>query len=269
GTFTTSSAIAITVNTPGNQSPSAGIISPANNTAFMAPASVTINAVAADSDGIISKVEFYNGATLLSTSTTSPYTYTWENVTAGTYAITVKSYDNANATATSSVVNVVVNNNQAPTVSVTSPVNNAAFIAPASITINAVAADPDGTISKVEFYNGVTLLSTSTTSPYTYTWENVTAGTYAITVKTYDNANATATSSVVNVVVNNNQSPSADIISPANNATFIAPASVTINAVATDPDGTISKVEFYNGATLLSTSTSSPYTYTWENVTAG
>ncbi|MFW0737703.1 Ig-like domain-containing protein, partial [Flavobacterium sp. T12S277] len=269
GTFTTSSAIAITVNTPGNQSPSADITSPANNTVFIAPASVTINALAADSDGTISKVEFYNGATLLSTSTTSPYTYTWKNVTAGTYAITVKSYDNANATATSSVVNVVVNNNQAPSADIISPANNTVFIAPASVTINAVAADSDGTISKVEFYNGATLLSTSTTSPYTYTWENVTAGAYAITVKTYDNANATATSSVVNVVVNNNQAPTVMVTSPANNTTFIAPASVTINAVAADSDGTISKVEFYNGATLLSTSTTSPYTYTWENVTAG
>ncbi|MFW0740041.1 Ig-like domain-containing protein, partial [Flavobacterium sp. T12S277] len=269
GTFTTSSAIAITVNTPGNQSPSAGIISPANNTAFMAPASVTINAVAADSDGTISKVEFYNGATLLSTSTSSPYTYTWENVTAGSYVLTVKSYDNANATATSSVVNIVVNNNKAPMALITSLVNNTVFIAPASIRIDAVATDPDGTISKVEFYSGATLLSTSITSPYTYTWENVTAGSYALRVKSYDNANATATSSVVNIVVNNNQAPTVTVTSPANNATFIAPASIRINAVATDPDGTISKVEFYNGATLLSTSTSSPYTYTWENVTAG
>ncbi|WP_291285607.1 Ig-like domain-containing protein [Flavobacterium sp.] len=269
GTCTTSSAIAITVNTPVNQAPSASITSPATNTVFIAPANITINAVATDSDGTISKVEFYNGATLLSSSTTSPYTYNWENVPSGTYAITVKSYDNANATATSAVVNVVVNNNQAPTVSVTSPINNTAFIAPASIIINAAATDSDGTISKVEFYNGATLLSTSTTSPYTYNWENVTAGTYQITAKSYDNANATATSAAVNVVVNNNQAPTISVTSPANNTVFITPASITINAVATDSDGTISKVEFYNGATLLSTSTTSPYTYNWENVTTG
>ncbi|WP_374174201.1 Ig-like domain-containing protein [Flavobacterium tructae] len=266
---TTSSAIAITVNTPVNQSPSAAITAPANNTVFTAPASITIDAVATDSDGTISKVEFYNGVSLLATSTTSPYTYNWKNVPVGTYAITVKSYDNANVTATSAVVNLVVNNNQAPTVRVTSPADNATFIAPATVTINAEAADSDGTISKVEFYNGTTLLSTSTTSPYTYNWKNVAMGTYAITAKSYDNANATATSSAVNIVVTNNQAPTVRITAPVNNTTFIAPASITINAAAADSDGTISKVEFYNGATLLSTATTSPYTYNWEKVPAG
>ncbi|MDL2143844.1 Ig-like domain-containing protein [Flavobacterium tructae] len=266
---TTSSPIAITVNTPVNQSPSAAITAPANNTVFTAPASITIDAIATDSDGTISKVEFYNGGSLLATSTTSPYTYNWKNVPVGTYAITVKSYDNANVTATSAVVNLVVTNNQAPTVRVTSPVDNTTFIAPATVTINAEAADSDGTISKVEFYNGTTLLSTSTNSPYTYNWKNVAMGTYAITAKSYDNTNATTTSSAVNIVVTNNQAPTVRITAPVNNTTFIAPASITINAAAVDSDGTISKVEFYNGATLLSTATTSPYTYNWEKVSAG
>ena len=36
-------------------------------------------------------------------------------------------------------------------------------------TLTATAADADG-IAKVEFYNGTTLVSTDTTSPYTYTF---------------------------------------------------------------------------------------------------
>jgi chitinase len=32
-----------------------------------------------------------------------------------------------------------------------------------------------GTISKVEFFNGTSLLGTSTASPYSYTWNNVAA----------------------------------------------------------------------------------------------
>ena len=50
----------------------------------------------------------------------------------------------------------------APAVSITSPANNASFIAPANITINATASDSDGTISKVEFFQGTTLLNTDT-----------------------------------------------------------------------------------------------------------
>src|SRR5262245_56406234 len=44
--------------------------------------------------------------------------------------------------------------NASPTVSITSPANNATFNVPANITISANAADSDGTIARVEFFNG-------------------------------------------------------------------------------------------------------------------
>lgn len=91
--------------------------------------------------------------------------------------------------------------NQPPTASITLPLNNAMFNAPAQITINANAADADGTISKVEFYRGTTLLGTDTTAPYSFVWANVAAGSYSLTVKAYDNLNAVTTSSAVAVVV--------------------------------------------------------------------
>ncbi|MEO5782959.1 MAG: CHRD domain-containing protein, partial [Ginsengibacter sp.] len=52
--------------------------------------------------------EFYNGATLLGTATTSPYTFTWTGVAEGKYLITAKATDNSGAVTTSSVVNVAV-----------------------------------------------------------------------------------------------------------------------------------------------------------------
>ncbi|AHJ99786.1 carbohydrate-binding protein [Hymenobacter swuensis] len=91
--------------------------------------------------------------------------------------------------------------NVAPTVSLTSPANGATFTVPASITINANAADPDGSISKVEFYQGSTLLGTDTSSPYSYSWTGVTAGTYSLTAKATDNAGAVTTSGAVSVTV--------------------------------------------------------------------
>ena len=91
--------------------------------------------------------------------------------------------------------------NTPPTVSLTSPANGAAFVAPASITISANAADANGTVSSVAFYNGTTLLNTDTSAPYSYTWTGVAAGTYSITAKATDNAGAVTTSSVVSVTV--------------------------------------------------------------------
>jgi len=256
-----------------NINPTVSISSPINNKTFTAPASIAITATAADADGTVSKVDFYNGSTLLGTATASPYSFTWNNVAAGTYTLTAKATDNSGGTTTSSAITVVVTPaaNINPTVSITAPANNANYTAPATVAITATASDADGTVSKVDFYNGATLLGTATASPYTFNWTNVAAGTYTLTAKATDNAGGTTTSSAITIVVKAtaNINPTVSITAPVNNATYTAPATVTITATASDADGTISKVDFYNGSTLLGTITASPYLFTWNNVAAG
>jgi Bacterial Ig domain/Secretion system C-terminal sorting domain len=188
----------------GNTPPIVDMVFPNNNATFTAPANVPLSATATDKDGSISKVEFYNGTTLLGTSTTAPYTYNWTNVSAGTYTITAKAYDNLNAVTASSVVMITVRGggtNTPPIVDMVFPSNNANFTAPANVLLAVYATDSDGTISKVEFYNGTTLLGTSTTSPYAYVWTNVSAGTYTLTAKAYDNLGAVTTSTAATIIV--------------------------------------------------------------------
>ncbi|MDF2191562.1 Ig-like domain-containing protein [Paraflavitalea sp. CAU 1676] len=93
--------------------------------------------------------------------------------------------------------------NQSPAVSITSPVTGASFTAGNNITINATATDGDGTVSKVEFYKGTEKLGEDATSPYSYTWSNVTSGSYALTAVATDNSLGTATSAIVNITVSN------------------------------------------------------------------
>ncbi|MBT9612322.1 MAG: S8 family serine peptidase [Burkholderiales bacterium] len=429
------------INALGNTLPTVSLTAPANNAVYTAPASITLNATATDSDGTISQVEFYSGATLINTDTSAPYSFNWSNVPAGAYTLTAKAYDNAGASTISAPVTVTVNagsgadviwvedatpvgatlagtgetwawisanptpfsgsaahqsaigvglhqhyfygapvanrltvgvgeilyayvyldpanppsevmlqwnnnnwehraywgansiggygvngtnsrrymgplppvgqwvrlevpaslvglegyalngmaftlyngratwdqagksggaSNVAPAVSITAPLNNAVYTAPANITLNATATDTDGTISKVEFYEGATLLNTDTTAPYSVSLANVGAGIYAYTAKAYDNLGAISTSAVVNVsVTGTNVTPTSTLTAPANNAVYTAPASITLNATATDSDGTISQVEFYSGATLINTDTSAPYSFNWSNVPAG
>jgi GH18 family chitinase len=257
-----------------NPAPTTSITSPANGATFTTPATVNIAANAADTaPGTVSKVDFYNGSTLLGTDTSSPYTFSWTNVAAGTYTLTTKATDNQGAVTTSAAISITVNTstNPAPTTSITSPANGATFTAPATVNIAANAADTSpGTVSKVDFYNGSTLLGTDTSSPYTFSWTNVSAGTYTLTTKATDNQGAVGTSAAISITVNGstNAAPTTSITSPANGATFTAPASITISANASD-DVSVSKVEFYNGSTLLGTDTSSPYSFSWTNVAAG
>jgi hypothetical protein len=130
-------------------------------------------------------------------------TYTWTNMAAGTYSLTAKAYDNLGAVTTSTAVSIVVKtNNTLPTVSLTSPANNASFDAGVTIAINANAADVDGTIVRVDFYDGTLLLNSDNAAPYSYSWSNVQAGIYNLTAKATDNSGGVTTSTVVQIVVN-------------------------------------------------------------------
>ncbi|MBN7803735.1 hypothetical protein J0A67_22975, partial [Algoriphagus aestuariicola] len=70
-----------------------------------------------------------------------------------------------------------------------------------TVSIAAAAADSDGTVAKVEFYNGTSLLSTDTSAPYSYSWSNVSAGEYSITAKATDNKGAVTSSEAVKITV--------------------------------------------------------------------
>ena len=67
-----------------------------------------------------------------------------------------------------------------------------------------------------------------------------------------------------------NVPPTVSLTSPANGATFTAPANITLSATAADSDGTIQKVEFFHGGTnLIGTVTVPPYTMQWTAVPQG
>jgi chitinase len=228
-------------NTGGNQAPVVSITSPAANATFNAPASVSITASASDADGTVAKVEFYNGTTLLGTSTSSPYTYSWTNVAAGSYSLTAKATDNAGAVTTSSTVAIVVNGTTS---------GNCAGIAAWSAT--------------AVYTNGMQAVYNS--KLYTAKWwtQNEQPDTH-----TGDGQVWSYVADCGGGTNPGNVSPVVSITSPAASASFTAPASVTITASATDADGTIAKVDFYSASAKIGTATASPYSYTWTGVAAG
>jgi len=88
-----------------------------------------------------------------------------------------------------------------PTISITTPSTLSLLPTTAPIPLTATASDADGTIASVVFYSGTKLLGTVTSSPYTYTWKNVAAGTYIITAVATDNSGLKATSKIVKITV--------------------------------------------------------------------
>ncbi|MFZ1548713.1 MAG: Ig-like domain-containing protein [Candidatus Nitrotoga sp.] len=257
--------------------PTVSLTSPAAGTQFGAPATITLTADAiADTGQTVKNVKFYRGTTLIGTDTTAPYAVTWNNAGAGTYSLTAKATSNLNLVNTSAASSITVTTK--PTVSITSPSNNAGFVSGSNITINANAAASSGqSITQVEFFaNTVPAttpihIGTDTSSPYSVTWTAAPAGSYNLTAKATDNLGGSKTSGAktINVTASTNIAPTVSITSPANNANYTAPATITITADATDSDGTVTKVDFYESTNLIGADTTAPYSLDWTNVAAG
>lgn len=131
------------------------------------------------------------------------------------------------------------NGNQLPSVSITSPADNSTFQAPASITINATAADADGNVSKVEFFNGATKLGEDLSTPYTFAWTSVGAGSYVLTAKATDNDNGTNTSAPVNVLVTSGNQV---ILTATQDAYVKSGTSAAVTHGTTDPNTLVVKL---------------------------
>src|ERR1035437_5853365 len=232
---------------PGNVPPTVGIINMGEASTFFSPATVSIEATAADADGTVTKVEFYANDLLIGTVTTSPYTITWSNMPLGTYTLTAKATDNGGLSDISDPVNINVSGtgvtpgnigrndsvtilgtggttqdtlgghihknglpksglgvppgNVPPTVGIINMGEGSTFFSPATVSIEATAADADGSVTKVEFYANDLLIGTVTTSPYTITWSGMPAGTYTLTAKATDNGGLADISDPVNINV--------------------------------------------------------------------
>jgi uncharacterized protein (DUF2141 family) len=160
-----------------------------------------MSAAAADRDGSVARVDFYAGSTRIGTDTTSPFTFSWGSVPAGSYALKAVATDNGGAATTSTTVTVTVNANKPPLVSLLLPLSGATFASPATISLSASASDPDGSVQRVDFYNGSTVVGSSMTAPYAFKWLNVPAGSYSLRAVARDNIGAVTASAWSNVTV--------------------------------------------------------------------
>jgi Domain of unknown function (DUF1929)/Bacterial Ig domain len=195
-------SLARMVSVQGNSLPTVTLTQPTDGATFTAPATVNLAATASDTDGTISKVEFFNGATKLGEDTTAPYTFTWSGVPVGSYTLTARVTDDVGGTTTSAASRITVTTtNTPPSVAVTYPANGAVFAWKPTFTVTASASDPDGTVTRVDFRDGTTLLGSDTSAPYSFLWRNVAAGTHTLTARATDNRGAVTTSAVVSITV--------------------------------------------------------------------
>ena len=352
-----------------NNPPSVAITSPGDNATFDAGSDITIMASAADPDGSVTLVEFFAGANKLGEAAGSPFSFTWANVPAGVYSLTARATDNGGASTVSGPVEISVNGTGGSLM-------GAATLPPTGVDLTA-EGNLDwahwGLTSAVSFdhkagvpqqISNFTEIGTNGVQQYSdnftaYNWSDgtptastngtktgvfihgltngfllsVPADSQARTLKVYvglyaaqgvfqaylsdfsapaftdsslssfyDNLYAVYTLNYAaasagqslrvtytaktlfdadfgNVTLQaatfsgpappTNSPPTVAITDPTNNATYLAGANITIQAGASDTDGSVAQVQFFAGTNLLGTATANPYSVTWTNVPVG
>jgi hypothetical protein len=226
----------------GNPAPVVNLTAP--NTAVVGQ-TVNISATATDADGIASVQFFFNNVAIgAPIPGPGPYMTSFTATPAGSYtgvnAIRATALDNAGVSA-SDAENLVVSPNQAPTATITAPVDGA-FISEGPVTINANSVDTDGTVTQVEFFaNGVSIgVDNSGPAPFSISWNAVYAthapsGDVQLTARATDNLGLLgAVSPIVDVtIINPAGSPYIldDVNQECNDATVCMPVTV-ISAIS-------------------------------------
>ncbi|WP_299213804.1 carbohydrate-binding protein [uncultured Aquimarina sp.] len=106
-------------NNPNNP-PSVRLTSPVNGANFEIGQSIPLIANASDTDGTITKVEFFMNNNLVATEQIIPYETSTSIANPGSYVITAKATDNNGAVTTSQSVNITIKDDSVPPVDVIS-----------------------------------------------------------------------------------------------------------------------------------------------------
>jgi plastocyanin len=238
-----------------NIAPTVAITSPVDVSRFTAPASFNITADASDSDGTVTNVQFFAGATLLGSDTAPPYSIDAGPLTNGVYQLTARVLDNLGGSSTSAVVNVVVNSTHSVTTSGTTFVPNA---------LNITVGD---TVVFNDLFGAHSVTGDSASEPFCgsafpsscqVTFDTV--DTFAYHCIPHGSIGMTGTITVSSPV---NFRPIAILTSPTNGSVFAAPATFNLTADASDFGGSVARVNFIRGGlTLISTDDTSPYSAT-------
>ena len=153
-------------DTPANQPPSVSLAAPATASSGVA---AMLAASAADSDGSIASVDFFDGSTLLGTDSVAPFSWAWTPTTGGNHSLSARATDNGGASTTSTAVVVAVTTSNAdtqpPTLNLTAPAAFASALA-GTVAVTASATDNVAVTSVELQLDGVTLGAALTAPPY-------------------------------------------------------------------------------------------------------
>ncbi|WP_294823538.1 glycosyl hydrolase [uncultured Flavobacterium sp.] len=131
--------------------------------------------------------------------------------------------------------------------------------------------DPEGqpiTYNWVQVY-GPSVIGFDTASSASPVVSNLLPGVYKIKLTVSDGTYTATDEVLIIVTADGNSAPAVTITSPAPATSFTLGETISLAASATDLDGIIALVQFFNGNTLIGEDSTAPYAFDWANAPAG
>ncbi len=248
-----------------NLAPSVNLAAPANGTIFQQGQTISLTANASDPDGSIDKVEFYQDGQLIGEASDAPFDYQLGFTPPGVYSFTAKAIDNKGASKISSAVSVTVN--AQPFAFLSSPANNSIFHGTGNLILLARVGDTDDAVRKVAFLQNGIKVGEDSIAPYSLSLSNLTPGPYFFAVQAFDSRGGSGVSTPAAVLVN--AVPVVQIGGARNGNIYPQFSTLNFEVSATDPDGTVKKVEFYLNNAKVAEDSIAPYEYEYSANTYG
>ncbi len=152
---------------------------------------------------------------------------------------------------------------QPPSLAVTTP-PPATLVLGASFPINYTVTATNGTVTQVQLLQDNVPVQTDSTAPFnTFAVSGLAAGTYVFKLRGTDSNGRVGESQNYTVVVRAANVPPTVSLN-ALNSQYPAGGTVLLEATTADTDGTVTKVEFFAGATKLGEKTSAPWIFNWQ-----
>ncbi|MFM1767505.1 MAG: hypothetical protein RJA22_34 [Verrucomicrobiota bacterium] len=157
----------------------------------------------------------------------------------------------------------VIERNTAPVVAVVSPAPAASFVGPASLSFEAAASDPDGTVVRVEFFVDGQKIGQANAAPWTLVWNTPTLGAHVLTVQATDNGSAATLSDPVPFVVYDAAGrPAVALTAPLPGLVVQGPTNLSVAATAQAIAG-VTNVQFLADGVPFASDDTAPYGATW------
>ncbi|MDI6780910.1 MAG: Ig-like domain-containing protein, partial [bacterium] len=232
-----------------------GTITINSGAAYTSSRFVTLRLEYSDDTSGVASVRYSNDGTFTSAWEMANVVKQWELSSGdGVKTVSYQVKDNAGNVYTANDT-IVLDTTPCATLTVSSPISGTTYRG--SITLTAIAQDTNA-VDRVEFYVDGVLSTQGSGSVFNATWATTAAndGAHSVYFKAIDAAGNGTSSQMISIIVDNTIPESVGIIRPQHGAHVSG--TFSIEAVAADAIN-VARVEFYDGATLIGSRTSSPW----------